>query len=181
MLDSADKNRFEATLLSLKHKIICFLEVVQDFIILLLCFGLFGVMFVKLTELFTSLLPPIHFKIVTPDILFILILVEIFRLLILYLEEKEISVSVAVKITIVSILRELILRGVMEIPNSQVWSISGILLVLSIMLVIPEIKILFDKVMSSSLRKVFNNFRSTTSFKSSNYSSPHPGGRGNGA
>jgi len=136
------------------------LETIQDLIVVLLCIGLFGVMFVKIKELFTSLIPPLDFQAVTPDILFILILVEIFRLLIIYLQEKEIAVGVAVEIAIVSILREIILRGVLEIPNAQIWAICGILFVLGLMLIIPAIKMILSKAIMSSYRRVLSNSNS---------------------
>ena len=52
-------------------------------------------------------------------ILFILILVEIFRLLVIYLQEQRISIGAAVEVSLVSALREIILQGVLEIPLSD--------------------------------------------------------------
>ncbi|MDR9405485.1 MAG: hypothetical protein RI580_18855, partial [Halothece sp. Uz-M2-17] len=62
------------------------LEFVQDLIIISLCIGLFSFMALQLREMFVSLLPPLNFPRVTSDILFVLILVELFRLLIIYLQ-----------------------------------------------------------------------------------------------
>ncbi len=163
-LETTVKNQnnqvFETINSTIQTKIISALEIIQDLIILLLCLGLFAVMFPKITELFSSLIPPLHFQVVTPDILFILILVEIFRLLIIYLQEKEISVAVAVEIAMVSILREVILRGVMEIPNAQTWSICGLLLVLGIIMTIPYLKLILSKTISSSFRQVLTRSNS---------------------
>ncbi len=63
--------------------VIKILEFIQDFIIISLCIGLFGFMTLQLREMFVSLLPPLNFTRVTADILFLLILVELFRLLII--------------------------------------------------------------------------------------------------
>lgn len=65
--------------------VIQFLEFIQDLIIISLCIGLFSFMAIQLREMFVSLLPPLNFTRVTSDILFVLILVELFRLLIIYL------------------------------------------------------------------------------------------------
>ncbi len=81
-----------------------------------------------------SLLVPLKFQNVTSDILFILILVELFRLLIIYLQEQRISVGVAVEVSNVSVLREVIIRGVLEIPWQQILAICAFLLVLAALL-----------------------------------------------
>ncbi|HEY9847551.1 MAG TPA: phosphate-starvation-inducible PsiE family protein, partial [Candidatus Caenarcaniphilales bacterium] len=76
----------------------------------------------------------LRFPSVTSDILFILILVEIFRLLIIYLQEQRISVGVAVEVSIVSVLREVIIREALEIPWQQILAICAFLLVLAVLL-----------------------------------------------
>ncbi len=116
--------------------IIKILEFIQDFIIISLCLGLFGFMTLQLREMFVSLLPPLNFTRVTADILFVLILVELFRLLIIYLQERRVSIGVAVEVSIVSVLREIIVRGILDIPWSQVLATCSFLLVLSILLVV---------------------------------------------
>jgi uncharacterized membrane protein (DUF373 family) len=115
--------------------VIIFLETVQDAIVISLCVGLFSFMAIQLRELFLSLLPPLDFTRVTADILFILILVELFRLLIIYLQEHRVSIGVAVEVSIVSVLREIIVRGVLEIPWTQVMATCAFLLVLGALLV----------------------------------------------
>lgn len=112
------------------------LETVQDSIVISLCVGLFSFMVIQLAELFMSLLPPLDFTRVTADILFLLILVELFRLLIIYLQEHRVSIGVAVEVSIVSVLREIIVKGVLEIPWSQVLATCSFLLALSVLLVV---------------------------------------------
>ncbi|MEL7008513.1 MAG: phosphate-starvation-inducible PsiE family protein [Cyanobacteria bacterium J06643_13] len=116
--------------------IIRILEFIQDFIIISLCLGLFGFMTLQLREMFVSLLPPLNFTRVTADILFVLILVELFRLLIIYLQERRVSIGVAVEVSIVSVLREIIVKGILEIPWSQVLATCSFLLVLAVLLVV---------------------------------------------
>lgn len=118
------------------HYVIRLLEVVQDFIVICLCVGLFSFMVLQLRGMALSLLPPLDFQVVTSDILFLLILVELFRLLIIYLKEHRVSIGVAVEVSIVSVLREVIVRGVLETPWSQVLVACAFLLVLGALLVI---------------------------------------------
>ena len=112
------------------------LETVQDFIVICLCVGLFSFMVLQLREMVLSLLPPLEFQSVTSDILFLLILVELFRLLIIYLQEHRVSIGVAVEVSIVSVLREVIVRGVLETPWIQVLVACIFLLVLGTLLVV---------------------------------------------
>jgi uncharacterized membrane protein (DUF373 family) len=118
------------------NQVIRLLETVQDFIIICLCIGLFSFMILQLREMVLSLLPPLEFQPVTSDILFLLILVELFRLLIIYLQERRVSIGVAVEVSIVSVLREIIVRGVLETPWVQVLVACVFLLVLGALLVI---------------------------------------------
>ncbi len=117
-------------------RIIRILETVQDLIIISLCIGLFSFMAMEVRELFLSLLPPLDFPRVTADILFLLILVELFRLLIIYLQEHRVSIGVAVEVSIVSVLREIIVHGILETPWSQVLATCSFLLVLGALLII---------------------------------------------
>lgn len=117
-------------------RVIYTLEAVQDLIVISLCIGLFSFMVMQLRELVFSLLPPLDFHKVTSDILFLLILVELFRLLIIYLQEHRVSIGVAVEVSIVSVLRETIVRGVLETPWSQVLATCSFLLVLAVLLVV---------------------------------------------
>ncbi|MGB3693890.1 MAG: phosphate-starvation-inducible PsiE family protein [Spirulinaceae cyanobacterium] len=112
------------------------LEFIQDLIIISLCIGLFSFMVIQLREMFVSLLPPLNFTGVTSDILFLLILVELFRLLIIYLQEHRVSIGVAVEVSIVSILREVIVKGILETPWSQVLATCSFLLALAVLLVV---------------------------------------------
>ncbi|AUT04352.1 hypothetical protein CLI64_14240 [Nostoc sp. CENA543] len=119
-----------------RSRIVRSLELIQDVIVISLCMGLFSFMVIQVRDMFLSLLPPLDFHIVTADILFLLILVELFRLLIIYLQEQRISIGVAVEVSIVSVLREIIVKGVLEISWSQVLATCAFLLVLGILLVV---------------------------------------------
>lgn len=112
------------------------LEMIQDLIVILLCMGLFSLMVLQTWHMFLSLLPPLDYHIVTADFLFLLILVELFRLLIIYLQEHRVSIGVAVEVSIVSVLREVIVRGVLETNWHQVLASCAFLMVLGFLLVV---------------------------------------------
>jgi uncharacterized membrane protein (DUF373 family) len=119
-----------------RNHVVRALETIQDLIVVSLCIGLFCFMVLQLRSMFISLLPPLDFREVTSDILFLLILVELFRLLIIYLQEQRVSIGVAVEVAIVSVLREVIVRGLLEVPWTQVLSACAFLMVMGALLVI---------------------------------------------
>ncbi|WP_311133804.1 hypothetical protein [Synechococcus sp. CS-1325] len=72
------------------------LETIQDLIAVSLCVGSFCVMVLQMRILFLSLLSAPQFHAVTAYILIMLILVELFRLLIIYLQEQRVSIGLSV-------------------------------------------------------------------------------------
>jgi uncharacterized membrane protein (DUF373 family) len=112
------------------------LELVQDAIAISLCIGLFCVMVLQLKEIFLSLVTTLRFHEITADILFILILVELFRLLIIYLQEQRVSIGVSVEVAIVSVLREVIVRGVLEVQWQQIMAACAFLISMAILMVV---------------------------------------------
>jgi uncharacterized membrane protein (DUF373 family) len=119
-----------------RRQIVQSLEAVQDLIAVSLCVGLFCVMALQLKSIFQSLLTTPQFHEITADILFILILVELFRLLIIYLQEQRVSIGVSVEIAIVSVLREVIVNGVLETEWQQMLALCLFLATCSLLLVV---------------------------------------------
>jgi uncharacterized membrane protein (DUF373 family) len=119
-----------------RNTIVRNLELFQNFIIISLCVGLFCVMLIRLGEMYVSLLKPLNFQLITSDILFILILVELFRLLIIYLQEQRISVGATVEVSLVSALREVILKGVLDIPIDRLLGVCVFLTALAGLLLV---------------------------------------------
>ncbi|MBE9212211.1 phosphate-starvation-inducible PsiE family protein [Plectonema cf. radiosum LEGE 06105] len=119
-----------------RERVVRSLEFIQDAIVICLCIGLFSFMVLQVRDMFLSLLPPLQFHAVTADILFLLILVELFRLLIIYLQEHRVSIGVAVEVSIVSALREVIVQGVLETNWIQILATCVFLLVLGVLLVL---------------------------------------------
>jgi uncharacterized membrane protein (DUF373 family) len=107
-----------------RHQIVQALEAVQDLIAVSLCMGLFCVMALQLHA-------------ITADILFILILVELFRLLIIYLQEQRVSIGVSVEIAIVSVLCEVIVKGVLETEWQQMLAVCLFLATAALLMVVP--------------------------------------------
>ncbi|WP_315790195.1 phosphate-starvation-inducible PsiE family protein [Fischerella sp. JS2] len=119
-----------------RNTIVHNLEVFQNFIVISLCIGLFCVMLIRLAQMYVSLLKPLNFQIITSDILFILILVELFRLLIIYLQQQRISIGAAVEVSLVSALREVILQGVLNISIDRLLGVCVFLSVLGGLLLV---------------------------------------------
>ncbi len=111
-----------------------YLEFVQDIIVLGLCMALFIAMLIKLFHLGRSMLTGTDFSVVIADILFILVLIELFRLLVIYLEEHRVSVSTMVEVGIVATLREVLLRGAMQIDWRQMLALCGFIVTLGVVL-----------------------------------------------
>lgn len=106
----------------------------QDLIVISLCVALFGAMVVQLVDMFLALLRARNPQEVTSDTLVILILVELFRLLVIYFQEHRISVGVALEVAIVSILREVIVRGLLDFTTGKIIAIGIFLLALGVLL-----------------------------------------------
>jgi uncharacterized membrane protein (DUF373 family) len=108
------------------------LENLQDVIVSLLVVLLF---ILSLQSLWKLALTAVFFeaaatKQALSEIIFVLILAELYRLLIFYLREHRISVALAVEIAIVSTLREIILKGAHELEWPRLLSLSLLLIVL---------------------------------------------------
>ena len=119
-----------------RPRIVKALEAVQDSIAVSLCMGLFCLMVMQLKNIFLSLLGEPRFHEITADILFILILVELFRLLIIYLQEQRVSIGVSVEVAIVSVLREVIVNGVLETDWRQMLALCLFLATAALLLVV---------------------------------------------
>ena len=111
-----------------------YLELTQDVIVILLCAALFAAMGIKLLHLFLLMLAGTDFSLVMADVLFILVLLELFRLLAIYLEQHRVSVSTMVEVGIVSTLREVIAKGALHIEWPMLLVLSAFILALGAVL-----------------------------------------------
>src|SRR6266403_1196785 len=108
-----------------------YLELTQDVIVFGLCAMLFAAMGIKLFHLGRLMFKGTDFSLVVGDILFLLVLLELFRLLVIYLEEHRVSVPTMVEVGIVSTLREVILRGALHIEWPQLLVVSVFIVTLA--------------------------------------------------
>jgi uncharacterized membrane protein (DUF373 family) len=111
-----------------------YLDLIQDVIVLGLCAMLFVAMGIKLVHLGQRMLTGTDFSLVIGDILFLLVLLELFRLLLIYLEEHRVSVPTMVEVGIVSTLREVILRGALHVEWQQLLVVCAFILTLGTVL-----------------------------------------------
>lgn len=106
------------------------LDRLQDLIVFLCGVLLVFKMMLILGDVFLDLRAGIDFKAITANSLFLLILVELFRLLAVYLEHHRIYVGIAVEVAIVSILREVIVEGLIHMSSELVFAACAFLFVL---------------------------------------------------
>lgn len=112
-----------------------YLEPAQDVLVLALALVLFALMGRSLTQLVAELLlPTVAFRTVIAEVLFMLVMVEVVRLLVVYLQEHRVAVDFMVELGIVATLREIVLRGVVEVPWQQLVAISLFILTLGALL-----------------------------------------------
>jgi uncharacterized membrane protein (DUF373 family) len=118
-----------------------FLEVGQDFIVVGLIIVLFALMVRTLARLSREVVTTdFDFRNVISEVLFMLVMVELVRLLLVYLREHHVAMDFMVELGIVSILREVVLKGVVELDWEQIIAISVFLLVLGVLLRYGDIR-----------------------------------------
>lgn len=122
-----------------RKRIINNLDNVQDALVCLLCIGLLIVMVLLLVNLFVHLQVQPDFRQTISDMLFLLILVELFRLMMVYLEDHHISIGVAVEVTLVSVLREVIVEGIIHMSWLQIAGVCAFIVSVSLLLFVEAI------------------------------------------
>lgn len=110
------------------------LENIQDIIIIGICILLFILMIRILVSIFSTVLGQFDFKIIAGELIYILVLIEVYRLLIIYLREHRVAVDIMIEVGIVAVLREIILLGILEIDPLTIIAISVFFLALVAML-----------------------------------------------
>ncbi len=110
------------------------LELGQDLVILVTIAALYVVMARQLIGMWRHVEAGLDVRAILTDVLFLLILVEIFRLLMYYLRERHVAVGTMVEIGIIGVLREVILIGPLEVPWAQLLAVTGFLIALGALL-----------------------------------------------
>lgn len=93
-------------------------------------------MMLVLADTFVGLRSGVDIKQVTTQSLLLLILVELFRLLAVYLKHHRIYVGIAVEVAVVSVLREVIVEGIIHMGAPQVFAICAFLFVLGALMLV---------------------------------------------
>ncbi|OPY37066.1 MAG: Phosphate-starvation-inducible E [Methanoregula sp. PtaU1.Bin051] len=106
------------------------LENVQDIIIISICVVLFLLMVRTIAGLLFGLFQSFDYRVIAAELIYILVLIEIYRLLIIYLREHRVAVDIMIEVGIVSILREIILHGILEIEPLKLVAIAILLIAL---------------------------------------------------
>ena len=122
-----------------RRRIINNLDNVQDALVVFLCIGLLIVMVILLVNLFVHLQAQPDFRETISDMLFLLILVELFRLMMVYLEGHHISIGVAVEVTLVSVLREVIVEGIIHMTEAQILGVCAFIISVSLLLYVEAV------------------------------------------
>jgi uncharacterized membrane protein (DUF373 family) len=118
------------------------LEIIQDVIVVALILVLFVVMGRTLVQLTRDTLGEhLDFRTVIAEVLFMLVMVELVRLLLVYLREHHVAVDFMVELGIVSTLREVVLNGVVELHWEQIVAIASFLLALGLLLRFGDLRL----------------------------------------
>jgi uncharacterized membrane protein (DUF373 family) len=105
------------------------LEIAQDVVVIGLMVMLLGIALLALVQLFRLAAVPSAPKVVLGQIVYVLILAELYRTLIFYLREHRVSVALIMETAIVTTVNELILIG-HDGPPQTYLAIAALLVVL---------------------------------------------------
>ena len=112
-----------------------FLEPAQDLLVVGIGLSLFALMARTLIRLFQEVLATtLDFRVVIAEVLFMLVMVEVVRLIIIYLEQHRVAVDFMVELGIVATLREIVLHGVTELSWDKIAALSVFLIALGALL-----------------------------------------------
>lgn len=114
------------------------LDQLQD-IIVFFCGGLlvFKMMLI-IVNIFLGLSTGMDIKEVTAQSLFLLILVELFRLVAVYLKTHRMYVSIAVELAIVSVIREIIVEGLIHMDAMLVFATCAFLVCMGALMLVSH-------------------------------------------
>lgn len=111
-----------------------YVEVILDLILMGLVIVAFILIGKTIYLLGLSIYETTNISFVISEIMFIFILIETVRLLVIYLEFHRVAIDTMVEIAIVSILRELILKGILHVEPVVLAAASLFVVVLGLLL-----------------------------------------------
>ena len=119
-----------------------YLEPVQDVLIVALSLALLAAMMRSLVVLVQhAIAPSVPVRLVLGETMFVLVLLELLRLVVIYLRDHHVSVDVMVEVTIVSILREVLIQGIDELATLQLLALTAFILALGLLLRFGDLRI----------------------------------------
>jgi uncharacterized membrane protein (DUF373 family) len=107
------------------------LQNMQNLIVIAVCLLMFWIMLVQVYQTSLETLQAKNFRTIAGHLIYLFVLIELFRLMIYYLEEQRILLGTIIEVTIVSMLREVILEGVLTINWELVLALCGLILTLA--------------------------------------------------
>ncbi len=107
------------------------LQNLQNLIVIALCLLMFWIMLVQIYQTSLETLQAKNFRTIAGHLIYLFVLIELFRLMIYYLEEQRILLGTIIEVTIVSMLREVILEGVLTINWERILALCGLILTLA--------------------------------------------------
>src|SRR5688572_26498725 len=118
------------------------LEAALDVIVVAIALVLFGLMVRTLLLMAKDVsAPAIDFRTVVAEVLFMLVMLELVLLLLVYLWEHHVAVDSIVEVGIVSTLREVVLRGVVDLEWQTILALALFLLALGFLLRFGDLRI----------------------------------------
>jgi uncharacterized membrane protein (DUF373 family) len=118
------------------------LESIQDIIVIGLVIVLFALMVRTLWGIAQDVTAPqLDFRFIISEVLFMLVMVELVRLLVVYLRDHHVAVDFMVELGIVSTLREVVLRGVVELEWQEIIAVALFLVALGLLLRFGDLRI----------------------------------------
>lgn len=137
-----DKVKKQLKLITEPHKIYKklgdFLEFLEDIIVFILLLLLFLLSIYALYDIFVSLTKAkVKVYDLIPKFIYLFILIELFRLTIVYLKERRVDTSLIVKTTLIAVLREIIIKAPHFKPLDYL-GIGVLTLILALMYYVPK-------------------------------------------
>jgi uncharacterized membrane protein (DUF373 family) len=120
------------------------LHATQDVIVVVLIIVLFALMARTLWRMVKQVFEPdMDFRIVISEVLFVLVMVELVRLLQVFLWDHYVAVDSMVEVGIISTLREVVLHGVVDLDWQHIVAIALFLLALGALLRFGDLRFRF--------------------------------------
>jgi uncharacterized membrane protein (DUF373 family) len=110
------------------------LQNLQNLIVIGVCLLMFWIMLVEMYQTSLETMQVRNFRTIAGHLIYLFVMVELFRLMIFYLEEQRILLGSIIEVAIISMVREVILEGVLTISWERVLSLSAFLLTLAALL-----------------------------------------------